>query len=92
MKRESSSPEPEPDTHPRDEGQQDELPIGGEIRVTGGGMPRFLRWAIYLLYVWGAVYLVVHPTVPHREILFIFAALIGAWLLFFALTKRPPEL
>jgi hypothetical protein len=44
------------------------------------------------MYVWAVVYLVVHPSVPHREVILIFAALIGAWLLFFALTKRPSEL
>jgi hypothetical protein len=60
--------------------------------VAGGGLPKVLRWGAYLAHVWAVLYLVVHPSVPYREILFVFAALIGAWLLFFALAKRPPEL
>ncbi|MDP7640212.1 MAG: hypothetical protein QGG73_10945 [Candidatus Hydrogenedentes bacterium] len=71
---------------------EDDEAIGGEIRVAGGGLPKVLRWGAYLAHVWAVLYLVVHPSVPYREILFVFAALIGAWLLFFALAKRPPEL
>ncbi len=80
------TPEPQP------AGQSEAEPIGGEIRVTGGGSPRWLRWFIYSLHVWAIIYLVVHPTVANREIILVFAGLITVWLLFFALTKRPPEL
>ena len=90
----SSDNTPQTDLDPtvQNEDEQDDSAIGGEIRVTGGGAPRIMRWAGYLMYVWAVVYLVVHPSVPHREIVLIFAALIGAWFLFFALTNRPPEL
>jgi hypothetical protein len=50
------------------------------------------RWIAYLAHIWAVLYLVVHPSVPYREIMFVFAALTAAWLVFFALTKRPPEL
>ena len=92
MTKEDATTEPQPDPLTDDEDAQDDSPIGGEIRVTGGGAPRVFQWAIYLVYIWAIVYLVVHPSVPHREIILAFAALIGAWLVFFALTKRPPEL
>ena len=77
---------------PQPLGQGEAEPIGGEIRVRGGGSPSWLRWFINFLYVWAAIYLVVHPPVEHREIILVFAGLITAWFLFFALTKRPPEL
>ena len=67
-------------------------PIGGEIHVRGGGSPRWMRWFIYFLHAWAVIYLVAHPPVEQREIILVFAGLITAWLLFFALTKRPPEL
>ncbi len=92
MGRDSAPHQPDPDPHDEAEVEQDEGPIGGEIHVAGGGVPQILRWFAYLMYVWAVVYLVVHPSVPHREVILISAALIGAWLLFFALTKRPPEL
>ena len=92
MDRDSPPHQPGPDSHDEAEVEQDEGPIGGEIDVAGGGAPQVLRWFAYLMYVWGVVYLVVHPSVPHREVILIFASLIGAWLLFFALTKRPSEL
>ena len=86
-----------PDTHPAEASeagpQPPEVePIGGEIRVRGGGSPQWIRWFIYLLHVWAVVYMVVHPQVEHREVILVFAGLITAWFLFFALTKRPPEL
>ena len=70
----------------------DDDAIGGEIRVAGGGAPKVFRWIAYLAHIWAVLYLVVHPSVPYREIMFVFAALTAAWLVFFALTKRPPEL
>ena len=70
----------------------EEEPIGGEIRVRRGGSPRWLGWSIYSLHAYAAVYLLVHPSVGHREVNLVFAGLIGAWLLFFALTKRTPEI
>ena len=83
----------EADPEPQSADQQDqEEPIGGEIRVGQGGTPSLIRWTIYLLHIWAVVYLLVHPSVPHREILLALGALVGAWLVFFALTKRPPEL
>ncbi len=89
--REGSTPEAEKPA-PQTLVQAQKDPIGGEIHVRSGGTPRWLRWSIYFLYAWAIVYLVVHPPVEHREILLIFAGLITAWLLFFAFTKRPPEL
>ncbi len=79
-----------PDVHKAESPQTE--PIGGEIRVRGGGSPRWLRWLIYLFHVWAVAYLVLHPTIEHREIYLIFAGIIAVWFLFFALTKRPPEL
>ena len=69
---------------------QDE-PIGGEVRVRGGAAPRFMRWLAFVLFVWAIIYLVVHPVVEHRVILWVTAGLMTAWLLFFALAKRPPD-
>jgi hypothetical protein len=66
--------------------------IGGELRAGSGGSPRLLRWITYALYVWGVLYLLVHPSIPHRVIILVFGGIIGAWLLFYSLTKRPPEL
>lgn len=71
--------------------QEDEDLIAGEVRVASGASPRILRWAGYLLYLWAAAYLVVHPPIEHRAIILLFASIIGAWLFFYALTKRPPE-
>ena len=86
-----------PDTRPAEASEAEpqppeQEPIGGEIRVRGGGSPRWMRWIVYLLYAWAVTYLVVHPSVEHREIILVSAGLITAWFLFFALTKRPPEL
>ena len=80
------------EAHPQPPAPVQEEPIGGEIRVRGGGSPRWLRWLIYLFHVWAVGYLVVHPKIERHEIVLVFAGLIAAWFLFFALTKRPPEL
>lgn len=80
----SDAPEPE---QPR---EQDDA-IGGEVRVTGGGMPIILRWVAYTLFVWAVLYIVVHPRVEHMEVIWATAGLLTAWLLFFALTKRPAD-
>ena len=71
------------------QGQDDA--IGGEIRVAGGAAPRFMRWLAFVHFVWAILYLVVHPRIEHQEIMWICAGLLTAWLLFFALTKRPAD-
>ncbi len=81
----------EPQQPPASPTQELEEPIGGEIRVAGGGAPRVMRWLAYLLFVWAILYLVIHPPVEHHIILWVFAGLLTAWLLFFALKKRPPD-
>ncbi len=91
MERDNEPPQP-----PASQSQDLEEPIGGEIRVRGGGAPRFLRWLAYILFVWAILYLVIqslviHPPVEHRIILWVFTGLLTAWLLFFALTKRPVD-
>jgi hypothetical protein len=65
--------------------------IGGEIRVGRGVAPRWLRWWGYFLHVWAVIYILVHPSVGRREIILVAAVLIAAWLVFYALTKRPSE-
>lgn len=65
--------------------------IGGEVRVRGGSAPRFMRWLAYILFVWAILYLVIHPRVEHQIIVWVWAGLLTAWLLFFALTKRPVD-
>ena len=65
--------------------------IGGEIRVAGGGMPIILRRIAYILFVWAILYLVVHPRVERMEIVWATAGALTAWLLFFALTRRPAD-
>ncbi len=65
--------------------------IGGEIRVAGGAAPRFMRWLAFVHFVWAILYLVVHPRIEHQEIMWVCAGLLTAWLLFFALTKRPAD-
>ena len=90
------------DTQDTQEVQDDQTPsapepqaqddaIGGEIRVAGGGMPIILRRIAYALFVWAVLYLVVHPRVEHMEIVWATAGALTAWLLFFALTKRPAD-
>ncbi len=71
--------------------QEQDDAIGGEVRVTGGGMPIILRWVAYALFVWAVLYIVVHPRVEHMEVIWVTAGLLTAWLLFFALTKRPAD-
>ncbi len=80
----SAPPEPE-------QPQEQDDAIGGEIRVTGGGMPIILRRIAYALFVWAILYLVVHPRVERMEIVWATAGALTAWLLFFALTKRPAD-
>lgn len=70
---------------------EDPNTIGGEVRVSFGAAPRVLRWIGYVVYVWAIVYLLVHPSIEYRIIILIFAGILGAWLLFYGLTKRPPE-
>ena len=84
------TPEVSAASEPQQPEEQDDA-IGGEIRVTGGGMPIILRRIAYALFVWAVVYLVVHPRVEHMEIAWVTAGLLTAWLLFFALTKRPAD-
>ena len=80
-----------PETPEPEQPQEQDAAIGGEILVTGGGMPIILRRVAYALFVWAVVYLVVHPRVEHMEIAWVTAGLLTAWLLFFALTKRPAD-
>ena len=80
----ASEPEPQPAE------EQDDA-IGGEIRVTGGGVPIVLRRIAYALFVWAVLYLVVHPRVENMEIVWATAGALTAWLLFFALTRRPAD-
>ena len=84
---ESTPPEHEPT--PETPAQDDA--IGGEIRSAGGGMPPILRKVAYALFVWAILYLVVHPRVERMEIVWVTAGLLTAWLLFFALTRRPAD-
>ena len=74
--------------------EEEEEPFGGEIpvRPSPGGTPRLLGWTGYVLYVWAVVYLLIHPPIQHRPIILVFAGIIGAWLLFYAITRRPSEL
>ena len=84
--------EPQDDQAPSaPEPPEEDDAIGGEIRVTGGGMPIILRRIAYALFVWAVLYLVVHPRVEHMEIVWATAGALTAWLLFFALTKRPAD-
>jgi len=85
-KAEAQEPSPEATS------QAQEEPFGGEVRVPSGGSPQWLRWLIYLFHVWAVVYLAVHPRVEGQVIVLVFAGIIAGWLLFFALTRRPPEL
>ena len=80
-----------PETPEPEQPQEQDDAIGGEIRVAGGGMPIILRRIAYALFVWAVVYLVVHPRVEDMEIAWVTAGLLTAWLLFFALTKRPAD-
>jgi hypothetical protein len=75
---------------PQQPQEQDDA-IGGEIRVAGGAAPRFMRWLAFVHFVWAILYLVVHPRIEHQEIMWVCAGLLTAWLLFFALTKRPAD-
>ena len=79
----------EPAAAPKPQEQDDA--IGGEIRVAGGAAPRFMRWLAFVHFVWAILYLVVHPRIEHHEIMWVCAGLLTAWLLFFALTKRPAD-
>ena len=72
--------------------EDEEEPIGGEVRVHRGGTPRSLLWTGYTLYAAAALYLLVHPPIEHRGIILAFAAIITAWLLYFALRRKPSEL
>ena len=91
MTEERDQPQPGPASQAPDQPDQQDEPFGGEIRVTGGGTPRLLRWVAYALFVWAIAYLALHPPMEHRIIIWVWAGLMTVWLLFFALTNRPAD-
>ena len=64
--------------------------IGGEVQAGTGRLPGFFRWLNIGLYVATIMYLILNR-VESYVILLVLAALLTAWVIYFATQKKPPE-
>ena len=82
-----------PPANAADRGERPELPeprIGGEVEAGSGRLPGFYRWLNIALYVLAIMYLILNR-VESYAILFVLAAALTAWTIYFATQKKPPE-
>ncbi|MBI3977842.1 MAG: hypothetical protein HY331_06625 [Chloroflexi bacterium] len=63
---------------------------GDGIQVGRGRPPAWLRWYSYALWLVAVVYLLLHPIVENA-VPVITAAIVGAWIVYTWLTRRPLE-
>jgi len=67
-------------------------PIGGEVRIGSGRAPAFVRWFNYGIYVAAIAYLLVFwPDTGYHPVIIALAALLGLWLAYIAIGRKPAE-
>lgn len=67
-------------------------PIGGEVRIGSGRAPAFVRWFNYGVYVAAIAYLLIFwPDTDYHPVVIGFAALLGLWLAYIVIGRKPAE-
>ena len=83
---------PETESQPAETGPADDPDrlIGGEVEAGTGRLPGFYRWLNIGLYLVTIMYLILNR-VESYAILLVLAVALGAWTIYFATQKKPPE-